>query len=78
MELFKATPSENVDVGKIGFMFCKKFNDGIYYTGKVVKVRLGAANGLDQQCVYEDEDSEDLSVAELELLASSDPNHNTT
>ena len=53
----------------------KAFN-GKLYTGKVIEIRSGAANGLDRRCIYNAGDSGDLSVADLKLLASSDPNKN--
>lgn len=76
--LFKATFQKtltNAKVGEVGYTFRKKFGSK-FFIGKVVEIRLQAEGGLDQRCVYEDGDGEDLSVADLELLASSDPINN--
>jgi len=61
-----------VTVGDVGYSFRKQFEDG-WYTGKVVKIRPGAAGGKDRRCHYNDGDSEDLSLAELQTLALMDP-----
>ncbi len=56
----------------IGYTFRKRFDEG-WFTGKVVEIRPGAANDKDRRCLYEDGDVEDLSLAELKILAKLDP-----
>jgi len=62
-------------IGEVGYEFRKQFDEG-WFTGKVVKIRPGAAHGKDRRCLYEDGDTEDLSLAELRTLAKRDPNNN--
>lgn len=63
---------KQVSIGDVGYTFRKRFHEG-WFTGKVVRIRLGAANDKDRRCHYEDGDEEDLSLAELKRLASLDP-----
>eukprot|EP00985_Skeletonema_marinoi_P012219 scaffold5861_cov127-Skeletonema_marinoi.AAC.1 len=65
-------PKKEVSLGDVGYTFRKKFNEG-WFTGKVVKIRPGAAHDKDRRCLYEDGDEEDLSLDELKILASLDP-----
>eukprot|EP00584_Thalassiosira_punctigera_P006741 CAMPEP_0172541594 /NCGR_PEP_ID=MMETSP1067-20121228/12375_1 /TAXON_ID=265564 ORGANISM="Thalassiosira punctigera, Strain Tpunct2005C2" /NCGR_SAMPLE_ID=MMETSP1067 /ASSEMBLY_ACC=CAM_ASM_000444 /LENGTH=1391 /DNA_ID=CAMNT_0013327663 /DNA_START=90 /DNA_END=4262 /DNA_ORIENTATION=- len=60
-----------INVGDVGYTFRKQFFDG-WYIGKVVKIRPGAG-GYDRRCHYEDGDSEDLSLSQLQTLALLDP-----
>ena len=62
----------DASIGDVGYTFRKLFDAG-WYTGIVVKIRPGAANDKDRRCFYEDGDEEDLSLAELKLLAKLDP-----
>ena len=64
----RSTPSATIAVGDIGYKFRKKFDDG-WYSGEVIEIRPGAAKGKDRRCLYEDGDSEDLSLAVLRRLA---------
>jgi len=68
----RGRPKKEVSVGDVGYTFRKKFNEG-WFTGKVVKIRPGAAHDKDRRCLYEDGDEEDLSLEELKILASLDP-----
>lgn len=65
-------PKKQVSIGDVGYTFRKRFDEG-WFTGKVVRIRPGAANDQDRRCLYEDGDEEDLSLAELKRLASLDP-----
>ena len=64
----KAAKAKKPAVGDIGYKFRKKFDDG-WYSGEVTELRPGAAKGKDRRCLYEDGDSEDLSLAVLRRLA---------
>ncbi|KAL7543787.1 hypothetical protein ACHAXR_013379 [Thalassiosira sp. AJA248-18] len=69
-----ADDSAKVKLGDVGYEFRKKFDSG-WYTGKVTEIRPLAANGYDRRCIYSDGDIEDLSLQDLELLATLDPNY---
>eukprot|EP00571_Detonula_confervacea_P000961 CAMPEP_0172330226 /NCGR_PEP_ID=MMETSP1058-20130122/61291_1 /TAXON_ID=83371 /ORGANISM="Detonula confervacea, Strain CCMP 353" /LENGTH=1041 /DNA_ID=CAMNT_0013047431 /DNA_START=37 /DNA_END=3162 /DNA_ORIENTATION=- len=73
------TESNNAaSVGDVGYTFRKQFEgyDG-WYTGKVVSIRpVGGEHGGDRRCVYEDGDSEDLNLTQLQNLALLDPENN--
>lgn len=62
-----------VNVGDIGYKFRKEFDSG-WFTGTVIQIRPLAEGGKDRRCVYDDGDSEDLSLIELQTLAILDPN----
>jgi len=62
-----------VNVGDIGYKFRKEFDSG-WFTGTVKHIRPLAEGGKDRRCVYDDGDSEDLSLIELQTLAILDPN----
>lgn len=51
------------NVGDIGYTFVKEFEDG-WHTGIVVALESGYS-----RCVYDDEDLEDVSIADLKELA---------
>jgi hypothetical protein len=60
-------------VGDVGYKFRKEFDSG-WFTGTVEQIRPLAEGGKDRRCVYDDGDSEDLSLIELQTLAILDPN----
>ena len=62
-----------VNVGDIGYKFRKEFDSG-WFTGTVIQIRTLAKGGKVLRCVYDDGDSEDLSLIELQTLAILDPN----
>ena len=64
----KAAKAKKPAVGDIGYKFRKQFDDG-WYSGEVIELRPGAAKGKNRRCLYEDGDSEDLSLAELRRMA---------
>ena len=64
---------KEVPIGSVGYIFRKKFAEG-WFTGKVVEIISGAELGKDRRCLYEDGDAEDLSLEELEMLATLDKN----
>ena len=66
-----AAAKKEVPIGDVGFTFRKQFHLG-WYTGKVVKIRPGAAFEKDRRCVYEDGDEEDLSLEKLKILTTLD------
>ncbi|KAL7554129.1 hypothetical protein ACHAWF_017521, partial [Thalassiosira exigua] len=58
-----------VEFGSVGYEFKKQFPGGRWFDGKVVKI-LKIGNGCDRRCHYpEDDDCEDLSLADLRKLA---------
>jgi hypothetical protein len=58
-----------VAIGEVGYCFRKQFDDG-WYVGKIVDIRRGASKQKDRRCVYTDGDREDLSMKELQTLAT--------
>jgi hypothetical protein len=57
----------------MGYTFRKEFHSG-WFTGTVKQIRPLAKGDKDRRCVYDDGDSEDLSLIELQTLAKLDPN----
>lgn len=69
----KKGPNVVVSVGDIGYKFRKEFDSG-WFTGTVKQIRPLAEGGKDRRCVYDDGDSEDLSLMQLQILAIFDSN----
>ena len=67
----EGSSKKEVPIGSVGYTFRKQFDAG-WFTGKVVKIRPGAALNKDRRCLYEDGDEEDLSLQELKILATLD------
>jgi len=64
-----------IELGGIGYEFQKQFPGGKWFTGVVVKVLKDVDNGKDRRCHYpEDDDFEDLSMADLQKLAKLEEN----
>lgn len=54
-------------VGQVGYTFLKQFGTD-WFTGSVFKILETDSSSQDRRCVYEDDDIEDLSIAQLEAL----------
>ena len=57
------------NVSDVEFKFNQDFN-GKLYVGIVVKIRVRVVNELDWHCIYIDGNSEDLSLKNLQELAT--------
>ena len=58
-----------INVGDVGYQFLKEFDFG-WYNGTVVEILPHALSGWDRRCVYEDGDCKDLTLCELNRLAT--------
>ena len=45
------------------------FKGNGFYLGTVSEIRLGAKNNKDRRCIYNDGDSEDLSLKQIQTLS---------
>ena len=62
--------NEILSSGDVGFKFRKLFKNNVFFLGTISKIRLGTENNKDRRCIYSDEDSEDLSLRQIQCLSS--------